>query len=105
MSIQFSHVALFILGAICAQLGLYLYDRYYKKKGKKRVIENVGPELPRVVLRASIKSYMMNDKKDIIMYLNFGDDLPDIKITVPEIVPRRFPIGTDVDLVMQLKGK
>lgn len=61
MNMSFSPIA-FILGMISAQIGLYVYDRYFKKKGKKRVIENVGPDLPRVLIRAHIKSYVMNAK-------------------------------------------
>ncbi len=91
-----------IFGVILGGVVMFVFT---KQEKKRRIIENVGPDLPRVLINAHIQSYVMNERKDIVMYLNIGNDLHDIHVIVPEMVPRRFPLGTDVELVMQPKGK
>lgn len=92
-----------VFGVILGGIVMFIFTKQEMKK--KRIIENIGPDLPRVLINAHIQSYVMNDKKDIVMYLNIGNDLHDIHVIVPEMVPRRFPLGSDVELVMQPKGK
>lgn len=84
-----------------------MFEFFKKKPVKPRVVENIGPDIPKVKIRGVIDSYRLNGKynsdgmEEVEMVLTVGRDF------VHSIVNRQmqmlYPVGTEVYLVMEKK--
>lgn len=80
---------------------------FFKKKQKPKVVENIGPDVPKVKIRAVIDSYRMtrrydiDGKQEVEMVVYAGSDA--IHSPVNRQIQELFPVGTEVYLVMEKK--
>jgi hypothetical protein len=68
------------------------------KPKKSTVVENIGPDAPKIRLAAEIISYAMVDGK-LKMSFQIGEHV--YTTEVPSPVPRHYPLGTSIRLVVE----
>jgi hypothetical protein len=68
------------------------------KPKKPRVVENVGPDAPKILIAAEITSYALHDGELHMIFL-----VEDIvhTVPVPKSVPKHYPLGTSIRLVVE----
>lgn len=70
------------------------------KKPKLKVVENIGPDVPKVKIRGVIDGYNRVGKT---VEMDLEVDYRTISIPVGPEVQHLFPVGTEVWLVMEKK--
>ena len=69
-----------------------------QEKPKQVVVEQIGPDAPKIRIAAEITSYAMEAGK-LLMSFRIGEHT--FKTEVPATVPKHYPLGTSIRLVVE----